>query len=61
MDSIENYGSNNSSIVVCIRCHGNAFTEPLLSTDRRDTHTDTQDWWEGVMKYAVEMGPGAMI
>jgi hypothetical protein len=25
-----------------------------------DTHTDT-DWWEGFMKYAVEMGSDVMI
>jgi hypothetical protein len=25
-----------------------------------DTHTDT-DWWEEFMKYAVEMGSGAVI
>jgi hypothetical protein len=43
---------------VCIRCRGKVSTEP--SNDRRDTHTD-KGWWEGFMKYAVEMGPGAMI
>jgi hypothetical protein len=32
----------------------------LHSNDGRDTHTDT-DWWEEFMKYAVEMGSGAMI
>jgi hypothetical protein len=31
------------------------FTVPLPSNDRRDTHT------EGFMKYAAEIGPGAMI
>jgi hypothetical protein len=31
------------------------FTEPLPSNDRRDTDT-----WEGFMKYAIEMGLGAM-
>jgi hypothetical protein len=36
------------------------FAKPLPTSDRRDTHTDT-DWWEGFMKYAVEMGSGAMI
>jgi hypothetical protein len=45
---------------VCIRRSGNAFTEPLPSTDRIVTHTDT-DWWEGFMKHAVEMDSGAMI
>jgi hypothetical protein len=27
---------------VCIRWHGNVFTEPLPSYDSGDTHTDTQ-------------------
>jgi hypothetical protein len=36
------------------------FTEPLLSNDGGDTHADT-DRWEGLMKYAAEMGSGAMI
>jgi hypothetical protein len=36
------------------------FAEPLPSNDRRDKHTHT-DWWEGFMKYAAEMGSGAMI
>jgi hypothetical protein len=35
-------------------------TEPLSSNDRRDTQTH-KDWWERFMKYAVEMGSGAMI
>jgi hypothetical protein len=34
------------------------FTEPLRSNNRRDRHTDK---WEGFMKYAVEMGSGAMM
>jgi hypothetical protein len=34
--------ANNSSIVACIRCRGNVFTEPLPSNDRRDTLKDTQ-------------------
>jgi hypothetical protein len=37
-------------------------TEPFPCNDRRDTITDTQtDWGGGVMKYAVEMGLGAMM
>jgi hypothetical protein len=37
-------------------------TEPLPINDRRDKHTDTQiDGWQGFMKYAAEMGSGAMI
>jgi hypothetical protein len=34
------------------------FTKPLPSNDRRYTHTD---WWEGFMKYIIEMGSGAII
>jgi hypothetical protein len=34
--------SYNSSIVECIRCHGNVFTEPLPNKERRDIHRDTQ-------------------
>jgi hypothetical protein len=44
---------------LCIRCHGNVFALPLPSKDRGiqiQTH-----WWEGFMKYAVEMGSGAAI
>jgi hypothetical protein len=33
---------NNLSIVLCIRCCGNVFTEPLLSNDT-DTETDGRD------------------
>jgi hypothetical protein len=43
------------SIVSCISCRGNMFTEPLPSNDSRDRHTDG---WEGFMKYAIEMGLG---
>jgi hypothetical protein len=43
---------------MCIRCSGNVFTEPLPSNDRRDSHAD---WWEGFIKYTVEMNTGAMI
>jgi hypothetical protein len=38
----QTHASNNSSIVACIRCRGNVFTESLTSNDRRDTHTDTK-------------------
>jgi hypothetical protein len=41
---------------VCIRCRCNVFTKPLPSNDKGDT-----DKWEGFMKYAVEMGSGAII
>jgi hypothetical protein len=36
------------------------YTEPLSSNDTGDTHADI-DLWEVFMKYAVEMGSGAMI
>jgi hypothetical protein len=32
----------------------------LPGNGRRDTHADT-DWWEGFMKYAVEMSSGAKV
>jgi hypothetical protein len=60
MDRTENEASNYSSVVACIRCGVNVFTEPLPSNDRRDTHTDTGRW-EGFMKHAVEMDPSAKI
>jgi hypothetical protein len=42
MNCIENDALNNSFIVVYICCHGNMFTEPLHSNNRRDINTDTQ-------------------
>jgi hypothetical protein len=57
---------------VCIRWRGNVFTEPLPSNNRtifteplpatigRYIYRYT-DWWEIFMKYAVEMGSGAMM
>jgi hypothetical protein len=42
MDCTEEDASNISSIVACIPCRGNAFTEPLPSNDRRDTNTNSQ-------------------
>jgi hypothetical protein len=32
--------SLNSSVVVCIHCCGNVFTESLPSDDRKDTYCD---------------------
>jgi hypothetical protein len=44
---------------VCILCCGNVFTEPLPRKVRRlQRHTN---WWEVFMKYAAEMGLGAMM
>jgi hypothetical protein len=42
MDCIENNASNNSSIVACIRHHGNMSTKPLPNNSREHTHTGTQ-------------------
>jgi hypothetical protein len=61
MDRIENDASNNSSIVAHIRCRGNFYAEPLPSNDRRGYTQRHTDWWEGFMKYAVEMGSCAMM
>jgi hypothetical protein len=36
------------------------FTEPLHSNDRGCKYRQT-DWWEGLRKYTVEIGSGAMI
>jgi hypothetical protein len=47
---------------MCIRCNSNVFTVLLSSNDSGlyiQTHTHTH-WWEGFMRYAVEMGLGAM-
>jgi hypothetical protein len=45
---------------VCIRCRGNVIRGRCLVTigGYRYRH---RDWWEGFMKYAVEMDSGAMI
>jgi hypothetical protein len=43
---------------VCIPYSGNVFTDPLPSNDWRDTYTDG---WEEFIKYALEMGSGAML
>jgi hypothetical protein len=59
-ERIENDTSHNSSIVPCIRCRGDDFTEQLPSNRMKDTHTNT-DWRKGFMKYVVEMGSGAII
>jgi hypothetical protein len=56
MDRTENDESNNSSIVTCAY----VFNDPLPSSHRRNTYTNT-DWWEGFMKYAVGMDSGTMI
>jgi hypothetical protein len=65
---MENDTSNNSPTVACIRCRGNVFTEPLPTTEWRDTlpsrclataegsHIQTQDCWD-----AVQIGSAATI
>jgi predicted metalloprotease len=73
MDRIENEASNNSSLVACIHCRRNVFTETLTSTEWRDkingpvscnerghTYIDS-DWWEEFLNYAVKMSSLAMI
>jgi hypothetical protein len=45
---------------MCIRYRGNVFTEPLPSNDK-GIHIQTHRPMGGFMKYAVEMGSGAMI
>jgi hypothetical protein len=60
-DHIQNDASNKHSIVVFIRCHGNVFTEPMPCNDTRGYTYGHEDWWQGFMKYAVEMGSVAMI
>jgi hypothetical protein len=58
MDLIENDAINNSSIVAYIRRHGNVFTKPLPSNDRRDIHTGTQT---GERDLRSKMGSGAKV
>jgi hypothetical protein len=60
MDRKENDASINS-IVACISCSGNVFTEPLPSNDREEYTYRHINWWEGFKKYAVGMGTGAVI
>jgi hypothetical protein len=48
-DFMEKDASSNFSIVSCIRCRGNALTEPLSSNDRGiHLHTQTDQWEEFV-------------
>jgi hypothetical protein len=45
-----------------IRCRGTVFTKSLASNDRRDTNTDKDTGGgEIFVRYAVEMGLGAII
>jgi hypothetical protein len=53
--------SNISSVVSCIRCHGDMSTELLPSNDTLEYIYRHIDWWERFMKSADEMGSGAMI
>jgi hypothetical protein len=45
---------------MCIRFHGNVFTESWPS-NRRGIYMQTHRLMEGFMKYAIEMGSGATI
>jgi hypothetical protein len=61
MDRIENDTSNNSSIIACIFVAAVTFiSSRFLAKIGRYTYRHT-DRWEGFMKYAAEMGSGAMI
>jgi hypothetical protein len=51
---------NNSCIVTCIRCRVNVSTQPLPSTECRDTHTDAHTD-ERIYELRVEMGSVAVI
>jgi hypothetical protein len=55
MICIENDASNNSSIVACIRYHGNVFTEPFPSNDR-GIHIQTHRLIGGI--YEVHQADG---
>jgi hypothetical protein len=58
-DRIENDASNNSSIVACVAALTFLPNRYLAKIDGYVyRHTD---WWEGFMKYVVEMGSGAVI
>jgi hypothetical protein len=55
MDLIEKDASNISYIVACIRCRGNAFTEPLPSNDK-GIHIETHRLMGEI--YEVRRGDG---
>jgi hypothetical protein len=44
-----------------VACLGNVFAEPVPSNDRGIHKYRLTDQWELFMKYAVEMGSGAMM
>jgi hypothetical protein len=56
MDCIENYAATNSSIVACICCQKNVFTETLPSKGSGDIHTDIltagRDLWRVSLRWA---------
>jgi hypothetical protein len=55
------YKTTRPTIVSCTRCRGNVFTERLPSNDSGGYTYRHTDWWEGFMKYAVEMGSVATL
>jgi hypothetical protein len=57
MDHIENYESNNSSIVACVF----VATVTLLPSHCLATVGGNTYRWEGFMKYVIEMGSSAMM
>jgi hypothetical protein len=61
MDRIESDASNNFTIVACVFVAAVMFLpNRCLATIGEYTYKHT-DWREGFMKYAVEMGSGAII
>jgi hypothetical protein len=61
MDCIENDASNNSSIVACVFVATVMFLRSRCLEKVKGYSYRHIDRWEGFAKYAVEMGPGAMI
>jgi hypothetical protein len=59
--SIWNDASNSSSIVACVFVAAVKFLPSRCLTKLREYIYRHTDWWEGFMKYVVEMGSGAMI
>jgi hypothetical protein len=64
MDGVINDMSNNSSILVCTCGRRNVFTKPSPSSDGGGgggIHIRAHRLLGGIMKFAIEMGSGAMI
>jgi hypothetical protein len=61
MDCIENDMSNNSSIVFCVFVAAVTFLQSCCLATIGEYIYRHRDWWEGFMKYTIEMGSVAMI